>query len=109
MAEIDGDLRNGFEHVVLYREEGNGYNHDYAWIDLKGCEVRRRIQVLSPKSSRQPRRADALSLMIRFQDAPMILEYANWAQGGDGGSMAIIALKDFKRGEVCRWESVDKR
>ncbi|HYS88128.1 MAG TPA: hypothetical protein VEN78_24490 [Bradyrhizobium sp.] len=101
--ELDGNPRNGPEEVVLSREHGNGYSHDYAWVKLKGCEIRRNVNVSSPRAWLKPDARDALSLLIRYRGRHMILDYTDWAKRGETQTKVSVYLTDFRSLEYCKW------
>ena len=95
------------EDEGLKKEKGwrvTGYSHAYWWVDLKACESRSHVQILSPIAWHADGR-DALSLLIRYQGRPMVLAYQDWAAPEDPDNYRDVELVDLaKKRDYCRWK-----
>jgi len=103
-VELDGNSENGPEDVLLYREYGNGFSHDYYWVDLNGCEIKQKIQNNSPAHWLHPENKDALSLMLRYKGKVMVLRYTDFAKKTDSeeqDTISINSLANPRKG--CTW------
>jgi hypothetical protein len=103
-VEIDNNKHNGEEDVVVYRENGNMSSHDYVWVDLGGCVIRDKIQVMSARSQLSPNNRDALSMLILYQHKPMVLQYNDWSNKEEKVPKARIEVTEIGSQHSCVWQ-----
>jgi hypothetical protein len=75
--ELDGNTKNGKEHVLYHEsvKKGSGFGSTgYTWIDLKGCVIRGGAPVPDIRLlKRAPQTLSLLSMVVHYRETYMVL------------------------------------